>query len=122
MSSRFTACGVTVAARDRRFLRAAAFLLSRSGFLVEVTRRPAEILPFVERHASDVVIFDASESLAAAARMVAALAALSPQVRVLIVSEESADPPSVALRVLSKWRLEELVGEVERAYLSPSGP
>ena len=111
-----------MAARDRRFLRAAAFLLARSGFLVEITRRPAELLAFVERQAPDVVIFDASESLAAAARMVAALEALSPQVRVLIVSEESADPHSAALRVLSKWQMEALVGEVERAYLSPGAP
>lgn len=108
---------VVVATRDRRFLRATIFLLARSGLEVRGTYRPDDVPLLVERHEPHVVIFDASESFAAAARMVAAVETLYPRVSMLVVSDDP-QVASDALRVLPKWRsVERLVDEVELAYV-----
>lgn len=108
---------VVVATRDRRFLRATVFLLARSGLEVRGTHRLDDVPVLVERHEPHVVIFDASESFAAAARMLAAVETLYPRVSVLFVSDDP-PPASDALRVLPKWRsVERLVHEVELAYV-----
>lgn len=100
---------VLVATRDRRFLRVAGFLLARGEFEVESTARPRDLLQVIERQPPDIVILDASESLAEAARCVAAAEALHPHVTVLVVSDDAA-ASTVNLRVFDKWKsFEQLV-------------
>ena len=100
---------VLVATRDRRFLRVAGFLLARGEFEVESTARPRDLLRVIERQPPDIVILDASESLAEAARCVAAAEALYPHVTVLVVSDDAA-ASTVNLRVFDKWKsFEQLV-------------
>jgi DNA-binding NtrC family response regulator len=95
---------VLVAARDRRFLRVAGFLLARGGFEVESTARPRDLLRVVERQPPDIVILDGSESLVEAARCAAAFEALYPHVTVIVVSDDGASASSVNLRVFDKWK------------------
>jgi DNA-binding NtrC family response regulator len=96
---------VLVATRDRRFLRVAGFLLARGEFEVESTSRPRDLLRVIERQPPDIVILDASESLAEAARCVAAAEALHPHVTVLVVSDDDAAAAStVNLRAFDKWK------------------
>jgi DNA-binding NtrC family response regulator len=101
---------VLVAARDRRFLRVAGFLLARGGFEVESSARPRDLLQVVEPQPPDIVILDASESLAEAARSVAAFEALYPHVTVIVVSDDGTSTSTVNLRVFDKWKsFEQLV-------------
>jgi DNA-binding NtrC family response regulator len=95
---------VLVATRDRRFLRVAGFLLARGEFDVESTARPRDLLQVIERQPADIVILDASESLAEAARCMAAAEALHPHVTVLVVSDDGAASSTVNLRVFDKWK------------------
>jgi DNA-binding NtrC family response regulator len=108
---------VLVAARDRRFLRVAGFLLVRGGFDVETTPRPKDLLQVIERQQVDIVILDASESLDETARCVAAVEALHPHVTVLVVSDDGATASTVNLRVFGKWKsFERLVGELRKLH------
>jgi DNA-binding NtrC family response regulator len=108
---------VLVAARDARFNRVAGFLLARRGFEVEVLRRPSALLETVSRHAIDVVIVDASDSVSEAARAVAAIEALRPHITAVVVADDPADADG-ALRVLPKWTsLETLVANLEAMHL-----
>jgi DNA-binding NtrC family response regulator len=101
---------VLVAARDRRFLRVAGFLLARGGFDVESTRHPRDLVRVVDRQPPDIVILDGSESLADAGRGVAAIEALHPHVTVIVVSDEGDADSTVNLRVFDKWKsFEQLV-------------
>lgn len=109
---------VLVAARDRRFLRIAGFLLLRSGFEVDSTPRPHDLLSVVDRQPPDIVIIDGSESLAEAARSVAVLEALYPYVTVIVVSDEGVSPATDNLRVFPKWKsFERLVLDLEAMHL-----
>src|SRR5919197_5495625 len=58
---------VLLGSRDDRFLRLAGFLLTRNDFAVESTKRLASAVEYVERHGTDVVVLDASDSLSEAA-------------------------------------------------------
>jgi DNA-binding NtrC family response regulator len=108
---------VLVAARDRRFLRVAGFLLARGGFDVESTPRPRDLVQVVERKPPDIVILDASESLADAALCVAAVEALHPHVTVLVVSDDGSAASTVNLHVYDKWKsFERLVRELRALH------
>jgi DNA-binding NtrC family response regulator len=109
---------VLLAARDRRFLRVAGFLLARHGFVVESTKRPRELLALIEKRCPDVVILDGSDSLGDAARTVGAIEALHPHVTVIVMAEDAAPPASANFRIFPKWTsLEELVMKIERMHL-----
>jgi DNA-binding NtrC family response regulator len=113
---------VLVATTDRRFLRVAGFLLAREGYDVDSSRRPSELLDDIDRQLPNVVVLDGSDSLAAAVRTVAAIEALHPRVRVLIVVEDDARPVSKMLRVFPKWSaMNDLLREVERPYPGVAG-
>ena len=99
---------------DDRFLRLARFLLTRSQFDVEVTRRVVKTIDLVERHHPDVVVIDATDSVGDAARAVAALEALHPHVAVMVVFD--GEPPrwTSGLKVTEKWgALETLTDDVQ---------
>jgi hypothetical protein len=109
---------VLVAARDRRFLRVAGFLLARRGFEVESTRRPRDVLEIVGRRPPDIVILDGSGSLAEAARSVAVLEAVCPHVTVVVVSDETPPPATANLRIFPKWTsFEQLALNLEGMHL-----
>jgi uncharacterized membrane protein (UPF0127 family) len=94
---------VLVGTPDDKFLRLTRFLLARNHFHVESTKRVAKTVDLITRHGADVVVIDATESLADAARTVAAIEALHPHVRVVIVHD--GDPPrwTTGLKVTEKW-------------------
>jgi len=109
---------VLLAARDRRFLRVAGFLLARHGFAVESTKRPRELLALVDARCPDIVILDGSDSLADAARTVGAIEAVHPHVTVIVMAEDAAPQTAVNFRIFPKWTsLEELVLKIERMHL-----
>jgi len=104
---------VLLGTTDDRFLRLARFLLTRENVEVEATKRLARTVDLVERHQPNVVVIDATGSLADAARTVAAMEALYPQVRVLVVCD--GEPPrwTTGLKVTEKWdALETLADDV----------
>src|SRR5919198_563930 len=108
---------VLLGSRDDRFLRLARFLLTRNDFAVESTKRLPSAVAYVERHGSDVVVLDASDSLSDAARTVAAIEALNPQVRVMLVCDADRPRPTTGLNVVEKWHaLETLADEIKLSH------
>jgi len=106
---------VVLATGDDRFLRLGRFLLTRGKFDVEVTRRLAKTADLVERHKADVVVIDATESLAEAARTVASIEALHPHAAMIVVYD--GEPPrwTSGLKVSEKWTsLETLPDDVRQ--------
>jgi hypothetical protein len=103
---------VLVGARDRRFIAAATFVLTRRGFAVE-SAEPGDVLAHVERTAPNVVVLDGTEALARAGRTAAAIEGDYPGTCVLLVSENDHDVKSA----LPKWdAFAHLIGEIERVY------
>ena len=108
---------VLLTGRDRRFLRTAEVLLRRHRCEVSSTDRPSELLDRVARHRPNVVVVDGSDSLAAAARAVAALEALPSPVSAVVVCDHPPDKSLRHLHVLPKWgAFDELLSEVERRF------
>jgi CheY-like chemotaxis protein len=110
---------VLIATRDDDFTRLAHFLLTRNGFTVETTKKMSQAVDIVGRLWMDVVVLDASDSLSEAARTVAAIEALHPQVSVLLVSDDERPKPNAALQVADKWEaMETLTEDIRRAHTS----
>ncbi len=110
---------VLVAARDRRFLEMARFLLARSGFEVESTTRPRDVLAAVDEYRPDIVILDGSESVGSAARSVAVVEALYPHVTVVVVVDDDAPPPTVNFPTFPKWKsFEQLILRLGSMHLT----
>jgi DNA-binding NtrC family response regulator len=106
---------VLLVADDRRFRALAGTLLTRRGHTVTVCARGEDLAEAAVRAAADVVVFDASSSLTAAAREAARLGALSPPVAIVAVS---GDPHTglATLPVIPKWSpFEALFAAIERA-------
>ena len=108
---------VLLGTRDDRFLRLARFLLTRNDFVVESTKRLPSAVEYVEKHGTDVVVLDASDSLSEAAKTVAAIEALNPDVRVLLVCDADRPRPTAGLNVIEKWQaLESLPDEIKLSH------
>jgi uncharacterized protein len=110
---------VAIGTRDRRFGRVAGFLLSRNGFIVDDSNDPAGLADLLGRGAVDVVLLDAGESLAGAARTARAFEALAPDVGVVLaVNNEHADGPSAGdLVTVPKWgSFDAVVDALERSF------
>jgi PleD family two-component response regulator len=107
---------VLLAGRDKTYLSLTRLLLTRRGFVVTSASTPSKLLGAVERQRPDVVILDGTGSLSDAARLAAAVEALQPRSRVVVVGDQH-QPRLRHLRLLAKWSpLERLVEEIERAY------
>lgn len=120
---------VLLASRDPRFLGVAAFLFRRKGFAVDTTRNLGELPERIERHGSNVVVLDSSNSVRAAARTATMIEASHPRVGVVLVTDEGeADgrpeprPASRWSSLLSKWAFARIVSEVERLYMRATLP
>lgn len=112
---------VLVASGDQRFVRMAGFLLERSGFLVTALHNVDHMLGAVDRHAPHVVVLDGSDSLGASSRSAAAIEALHPGVRVIVVAENrngSQPGDGSPSEFPKRSSMTELVAEVGRSYLS----
>jgi len=111
---------VLVGTGDDRFLRLARFLLARNEFEVESTKRLAKAVDLVERNHPDVVVIDATDSLGEAARTVAAIEALYPDVAMLVVCD--GEPPrwTSGLKVTEKWEALETLGDDVRTLAHPA--
>ncbi len=108
---------VLVSGRDRRFVRVTSFLLSRRGY--DVAQAPlGDVVEAAERHRSDVVLLEVSDSRVVAGRAIAGLQASAASPGVLLVFEAGQDDRWNGLSGVPKWTpIEELIGEIERAAL-----
>lgn len=107
---------VLVASRDSRFLNLARFLLARHGFLVEATRKLSRLPECVDRQWAEVLVIDASDSVARAARSAELVQGADPDLAVVIVGDEAERSSTRGRTVLEKWSLHALTAEIESAY------
>jgi CheY-like chemotaxis protein len=108
---------VLLVGADLRFLRVAAALLSFEGYSVQPCTRPRELLELVYRFRSEVVVIDASRSVADAARAAASLRALPDPVGAVLVVDQEHSSPVAGVPLVSKWgRFDELSARVGEAY------
>jgi DNA-binding NtrC family response regulator len=112
---------VLLAGRDKTYLSLIRFLLTRKGFVVTSVSTPRKLLKAVEREQPDVVVLDAAGSLTDAARVAAAVEALQPRTRVVVVADQR-QAGVRSFRLLPKWSpLDTVVDEIERAYARDDG-
>ncbi len=97
-----TSMRVMVLSSDRRFREVASLLLVRRGCVVSLGAGRGTLAERVDRDRTEVVIIDAGQSLAAAARMTAAVEALSRPVGIVVVGDE-AQNSLLKLQVIPKW-------------------
>jgi CheY-like chemotaxis protein len=103
---------VLMAGRDRRYIRVTSFLLERKGYVVH-SSTVAAAAEAARHHRSDVVLLEGDKLRTDAARNAAAIEALNPNARVILVVDiqPNAWP---GLTTLRKWaELEELVDELD---------
>ena len=111
---------VVVATRDRRFSKLMRFLLDRHGITAD-TSSGADLVAVIEQKRADVVVLDASESLLAAARAVAAAKALHPRVEIVVVAEGGRAEDGTDFTVHDKWEaMDQVVERVAEALGIPS--
>lgn len=91
-----------VISSDRRFREVASLLLTRRGCEVSVCERTSPVAARIQRERIEVVVIDAARSLAAAARMAAAVEALGHPVGVVVVDDRS-ESPLRRLETIPKW-------------------
>jgi uncharacterized protein len=105
---------IALVARDRRFLRVTAFLLTREGFEVHTSQDATRLVELADHHAVDVAVLEPDGS-AVAARAVAALRALRPDVGLVVVGDGLRSLGGE--RTLPKWtELARLIDEIEGVY------
>jgi CheY-like chemotaxis protein len=110
--TRFQPLRVLLAGRDRRYIRVTSFLLERRGYTVRSTTVD-DVAEAAQRYRSDVVLLEGDRVRTDAARRAAAVAALNPTARVILVVDTPA-PAWTGLETLRKWmELDELVEEIE---------
>jgi uncharacterized protein len=97
-----SAMRVMVLSPDRRFREVTCLLLARRGCLVSTGEGAGTLAERIDRDRTDVVVIDAGRSLAAAARMAAAVDAHSRPVGVVVVRDES-QSALTRLPTILKW-------------------
>jgi CheY-like chemotaxis protein len=92
---------VLLAGRDRRYIRVTSFLLEQRGYAVRSSTIGAAA-EAARRHRSDVVLLEGDKLRSEAARNAAAIEALNPHARVIvIVDKQPTEWPG--LDTLPKW-------------------
>jgi CheY-like chemotaxis protein len=108
---------VLLVGSDMRFIRVAAALLSFEGYSVQSCERPRELMEWVHRLRTDVVVLDASRSLGEAARAAVSLRALPQPVPAVLVVDDGGSTLAAGVPLTSKWgRFEDLSTRVGEAY------
>jgi CheY-like chemotaxis protein len=108
---------VLLVASDRRYLHVAALLLTRRGCDVATAETGRDVVALVDRHRSNVLVVDATNSVTAAARTIAAVAAMPVAPHILAVSDSDGGSTLQSLHLLPKWTgLDRLIDNVESAY------
>ena len=103
---------VLLAGRDRRYVRVTSFLLERKGYVVQKSTLEAAA-EAARRHRSDVVLLEGDKLRSDAARNAAAIEALNPNARVIVVVDKQLTEWS-GLATLPKWiKLERIVDTLE---------
>ena len=103
---------VLLAGRDRRYVRVTSFLLERKGYVVRKSTLEAAA-EAARRHRSDVVLLEGDKLRSNAARNAAAIEALNPNTRVIVVVDK-APTEWAGLATLPKWvDLERIVDTLE---------
>jgi hypothetical protein len=99
---------------DRRFLRVTAFLLAREGYAVETSHDATRLLELVDHHAAVVAVLEPDGS-AVAARALAALRTLRPDVGLVLIGDGRRSLGSE--RTLPKWSgLSRLIQEIDGVH------
>ncbi|TML00929.1 MAG: hypothetical protein E6G36_13860 [Actinobacteria bacterium] len=107
---------ILLCGRDRRFMRVTSFLLSRRGYEI-AQAGTADIVDAVERHRSDIVVFEPSESKVAAAHTISALQTSKTSPALLLVTGGDGTRWN-GLATVDKWTpIDDLVLEIEKAAL-----
>jgi DNA-binding NtrC family response regulator len=103
---------VLLAGRDRRYIRVTSFLLEGRGYVVRSSTIEAAA-EAARRHRSDVVLLEGDKLRSDTARNAAAIEALNPEARVVVVVDKH--PTDWAgLATLAKWvELETVVDTLE---------
>lgn len=97
-----TEARVLLIATDRRFRSVASMLFARRGYRVVVPHRTEDIAEATAREQADVVVVDASSSLAEAMRQSAKLRLLCPAVEMVAVSDDPLHE-CASMALLPKW-------------------
>lgn len=114
--TRFQPLRILLAGRDRRYIRVTSFLLEQRGYVVRAAK-PDDAADAAKRHRADVVLLEGDRMRTDAARCAAAIVALNPNARVILMVDATSNGPT-GLMMLRKWaELDELVDEIERAAL-----
>ena len=118
--TRFQPLRVLLAGRDRRYLRVTSFLLEHRGYVV-LSAKPDDAAAAAKRHRADVVLLEGDRLRTDAARRAAAVAALNPNARIILLVDATPNGPT-GLTMLRKWaELEDLVDEIEAAARGSDG-
>jgi DNA-binding NtrC family response regulator len=107
---------VMVLSTDRRFREVVSLLLERRGCAVSLGEGAGTLAERVDRDRIGVVIIDAEQSLATAARTAAAVQAVRRPVGVVIVGDETQNK-LLRLQAVAKWgSFERLFEAVKRSH------
>lgn len=107
---------VMVLSTDRRFREVASLLLARRGCKVSVGDGSPVLSQQIDSEHTEVLVIDAARSLAAAARVAAAVEALNRPVGIVMVDDHS-EPIIPRLPTLPKWgSFEDLFAAVQQAH------
>ena len=109
---------VLLVSTDRRFLRMATVVLSRTGCTVASVETPRRLAQAIEGRRTNVLVLDATGRVGDTAVAIGALEGLAAPVAVVTVAEDPAVSSSSALPMLSKWNAAAIVAAVESAYSS----
>src|ERR671930_1058441 len=117
---RFQPLRVLLAGRDRRYIRVTSFLLEQRGYVVRVANLD-DAADAARRHRADIVLLEDDRLRTDSARRAAAIEALNPNVRVILMVDATPNGPTGAT-TLPKWiELDELVEQIEKAALGVNG-
>jgi DNA-binding NtrC family response regulator len=101
--ARLSGLRVLVESGDRRFLRLAAFLVSRRGHQVTAVRGTEQTLDAIDGQGADALVVDAGYAPSTAAGLIATVSTLHPSVRVILVLDGAQAEAACGFQVMGKW-------------------
>ena len=105
---------VLVAARDRRFLRAAAVLLAERGYMIRAIEKMSQVPAVALQWRANVVVLDVTGQVSKTLRAAAAVEGAEPPTGVVLVGDGE---DAVRVSAAPKWdTLDELGEQVELIF------